>query len=93
MNLVDEVKLKCYITDEDELVELKINNIIKNALPKVKRWLGVPTTFDFEEEGHEEEKALFINYCWYDFNDSSNEFPVNYQEDINSLRLKYLNEI
>lgn len=93
MSLIEEVKLKCYITDYDELSEIKINNILKNALPKVKRWLGVPSSFNFEEAGNEEEKALLLNFCWYDWNDSSNEFPINYQEDINSLRLKYLNEI
>lgn len=87
--LLEEVKRKCYITDNSDLTNSRLKNIVKTALVKVKRMIGVSTTFDFEEEGNEEELALFLNYCWYDWNDVSNEFNTNYLEDIHSLHSKH----
>ena len=87
--LIEAVKNKCYITDTNEITIARLSNIIKIAQTKVKRLIGVDEDFDFEEEGNEEELDLFLNYCWYDWNDSSNEFKDNYLDDINSIRHKH----
>lgn len=87
--LIEEVKIKCYITDTNEQTTTRLKNIIKSASPKVKRMIGVSNEFDFEEEGNEEELELFVNYCWYAWNDSTNEFKDNYLDDINSLHHKH----
>lgn len=87
--LLDEVKRKCYITDNSDLTNKRLNDIVKTALVKVKRMIGVSPDFDFEEEGNEEELELFKNYCWYAWNDVTNEFNTNYLEDIHSLHSKH----
>lgn len=88
-NLLNEIKIKCYITDTSDITVQRLTNIVKEALPTVKRMLGVSPDFDFEAEGNEEELKLLKNYCWYDWNDCANEFKINYLDDINSLRHKY----
>lgn len=87
--LIEQVKIKCYVTDTNDLTITRLKNIINSALPKVKRMIGVNTLYDFEEEGNEEELELFLNYCWYAWNDSANEFKDNYLDDINSLHHKH----
>ena len=87
--LLNEVKRKCYITDTNEITINKVKDMIKDAIPVVKRMIGVADDFDFEAEGNEEELKLLKNYCWYDWNDSINEFKDNYLDDINSLRHKH----
>lgn len=88
-SLLEKVKRKCYITDTNELTTLRLKDIIKNANTKIKRMIGLDEDFDFEEEGNEEELDLLLNYCWYDWNDASNEFKTNYLGDINSVRQKH----
>lgn len=87
--LITKVKRKCYITDTNETTTNRLNDIITDSLTKVKRMIGVSADFDFEAEGNEEELELFKNYCWYAWNDSSNEFKDNYLDDINSLHHKH----
>ena len=87
--LLERVKRKCYITDTNELTNLRLTDIVNNANTKIKRLIGVSDDFNFEEVGNEEELDLFLNYCWYDWNDSSNEFTTNYLNDINSIRHKF----
>ena len=88
-SLIEQVKNRCYITDDTQITNDRLENIIKSSLTKVKRMIGVPTDYDFEANGNEEELELFLNYCWYAWNDSSNEFKDNYLDDINSIRHKY----
>ena len=87
--LIESVKGRCYITDVNPITTKRLENIIKTSLPKVKRLIGVPKEFDFESEDNGEELELFLNYCWYAWNDSSNEFKDNYLDDINSLHHKH----
>lgn len=89
LTLIEAVKDKCYITDDSTATERRLNRLITNIGTKTKRLLGVSSDFDFEEEGNEEELDLFLNYCWYEWNDAGNEFKTNYLDDINSLRNKY----
>lgn len=88
-SLIEQVKNWCYITDDSQITEVRIENIIKSSLPKVKRLIGVKPDYDFEAKGNEEELELFLNYCWYAWNDSSNDFKDNYLDDINSLHHKH----
>lgn len=90
-NLIDEIKRKCYITDTDEVTLKRLDDIIKDAIPTVKRLIGLENVddFNFETKGNEEELKLLKNYCWYDWNDSINEFNDSYIGDINSLHHKW----
>ncbi len=87
--LMAEVKAKCYCTDDDELTNKKINRTITSATKKIIHLLGVSDEFDFEEQGNEDEMDLFLNCCWYIWNDSGNEFNDNYIDDIYRLRDKH----
>jgi len=87
--LMLKVKIKCYITDTNTTTTNRLTDIITEALPKVRRMIGVESDFDFELEGNEEELELLKNYCWYAWNDSSDEFKNNYLDDINSLHHKH----
>ena len=87
--LLEKVKRKCYITDTNEVTISRLTDIITNGLTKVRRLIGVDSRFNFEKSGNEEELDLLLNYCWYDWNDASNEFKTNYLGDINSIRHKH----
>lgn len=87
--LLEKVKRKCYVTDTSNLTIERLKDVISQCSVRLKRILGISYEFDFEEEGNEEELALLLNYCWYDWNDSANEFKTNYLDDINSLHQKY----
>lgn len=89
-SLLNEVKRKCYITDTNEITINKVKDMIKDAIPVVKRMIGLENIeFNFEDKDNEEELKLLKNYCWYDWNDSINEFKDSYLDDINSLRHKW----
>ena len=88
-SLIEEVKRKCYITDTNEITIARLKDIIKDALPTVRRMIGVSDDFDFEDEDNKEELKLLKNYCWYDWNDSIHEFNDSYLSDINSLHHKH----
>lgn len=87
--LIEEIKRKCYVTDTNDVTNKRVTDMIKDAIPTVKRMLGVSADFDFEKEGNEEELKLLKNYCWYDWNDLSNEFENSYLSSINSLHHKH----
>ena len=87
--LIEKIKRKCYITDTNKTTNDRLKDLITDSLTKIKRLIGVSADFDFELEGNEEELELFKNYCWYAWNDSSNEFKDNYLDDINSIRHKH----
>ena len=89
VTLTERVKLKCYITDDSEPTKKRLKDCIGISQRRVKRMLGVDANFDFEATGNEEELGLFLDYCWYWWNDSSNEFAENYMGDIYSLRQKH----
>ena len=87
--LLEQVKRKCYITDDSYETTRKVSDMVAENLVTVRRMIGVPIDFDFEAKGNEEELKLLKNYCWYDWNDSSNEFISNYHDDITSLHRKH----
>ena len=87
-----KVKRKCYITDESELIENRINDIIEDANFKLLELLGIANkNFDFSSSGQECE--LFKSYCFYMWNDKSiKEFEEEYLPDILKIRHKNLLE-
>lgn len=89
MDLIQRVKNKCYITDNDPIITERVNDMIEDAKVKIKELIGVESDslINFDAVGRERE--LFLNYCLYAWNDSSNEFTQNYIDDIMSLRSKY----
>lgn len=87
--LLEKVRRKCYITDTSELTIAKLKDMLEENIPYIKRMIGIVGEFDFEKEENQEELKLLKNYCWYDWNDLSNEFKANYLDDILSLRHKH----
>lgn len=90
--LLNEVKTRCYITDPNEFTTNRLNRIITNSIPKIRRMIGVDDSFDFENADNSEELELLLNYCWYAWNDATHEFKDNYLDDINSLHHKHMVE-
>lgn len=87
--LIQKVKRKCYITDESNLIELRLNDIIEDAIIKVTDLIGITDNkFDYSKPGLECE--LLKNYCFYIWNDKTvSEFEEVYMSDILKLRHKY----
>ena len=87
-DLIKRVKRKCYITNDDEELNNKVIDMIEDAMPIVRRMIGISDdTYDFTEKG--EERSLFLNYCYYVWNDAADSFKSNYLDDIMALRSKY----
>lgn len=84
--LYQQVARKCYVTSEDQLIVERLTSIIKNAEISVKKLLGIfDKKFDFSLPGAENE--LFLNYCFYRWNNrSQKEFENNYIGDIIGIR-------
>ena len=83
------IKQKCNITWEEEETEQRIEEIIQDAIISVKQKIGVPAEerIDFFNPG--QERNLFKNYCFYEWNNKVSEFDKNYEHEILQLRQKY----
>jgi len=83
------VKQKCNITWEDSETEQRIKEIIEDAIISVKHKIGVAEKqrIDFSIPG--QERNLFKNYCFYEWNNKTGEFDKNYENEILQLRQKY----
>lgn len=82
-----QVKRKLNITWEDSETDARVKDIIKSAIPTLKHKLGITdSSFDFATESAE--NTLFLAYCLYEWNHSTNEFDVNYANDIAQIRMK-----
>ena len=85
--LIDKVKKKCYITDiSDDMID-RLKDIVDDAIIKISKKLGIVGDFDFSKPS--QERDLFLNYCFYAWNDSSDEFDQNYLNDIMQIRNYY----
>lgn len=84
--LYQQVARRCYVTSEDQLIVERLTSIIKNAEFSVKKLLGIfDEKFDFSLPSVENE--LFLNYCFYRWNNrSQKEFENNYIGDIIGIR-------
>lgn len=86
--LFEQVKRKCNITWNDEGTNERLMDIIKSAIPKMLKKLGISDpAFDFSTAGAEND--LFKNYCFYEFNHCANEFDTNYSNDIAQVRAEW----
>lgn len=85
--LTAQVKAKCNITWEDEDTNARLDNIINSAIPRLLHRLGITdNNFDFSVAGTE--NTIFINYCFYEWNNAANEFDENYSQLIDEVRQK-----
>lgn len=88
MGLIDDVKHKLNVTWSDTDTDAKINDLVASAQVVMRHKLGITNNqFDFSTAGLE--KSLFLNYCFYEWNDSSDEFSMNYLNDILQCRAKW----
>lgn len=87
-NLLAQVKRKLNITWQDDDTEARLQDIINSAIPTLIHKLGITdTAFDFSLTGAE--NTLFLAYCLYEWNHSTNEFDTNYANEIAQIRAKY----
>ena len=86
MALIDQVKRKLNITWSDEDTEERVKDIIALAEPIMKRKLGISASasYDFSIPG--DENMLFLAYCLYEWNHTTNEFDENYANEIAECR-------
>lgn len=87
--LIRKVKLKCYITDNSDETEERILDIVDDAIISLSHRLGIYSSFDFSSPS--QERSLFLNYCFYAWNDALDEFESNYLSDI--LQIRHKNEV
>jgi len=88
--LISLVKSKCYQVSDDDSEEniSRLEIIMEDAEIKVKSMLGITDkNFDFAKPG--KERDLFLNYCFYAWNDKTEFFKNNYLDDIMSIRAEY----
>ena len=86
--LFEQVKRKLNITWDDEDTNARIEEIINAAIPDLKHRLGIfDDSFDFSTA--DEENMLFLAYCFYEWNHCLNEFDVNYERMIATVRVKH----
>lgn len=86
--LLELVKNKCYITDMSNLTAKRIMTIMEDAVIKIKEMIGITGDYDFSKPGKERE--LYLNYCFYMWNDKSiADFENNYISDISKARSFY----
>ncbi|MEG0667839.1 MAG: hypothetical protein RR460_04360 [Clostridium sp.] len=83
--LVEILKRKLNVTWEDPLTDSKLHEIIEDAKLTMDHKLGYE--IDYSKPG--QERTLFANYCMYVWHDCSNEFDINYKNEINQIRKKY----
>lgn len=88
LDIIAELKSRIDITWEEEITEKKLENIVKNSIPKINRLIG-KTIEDYTTKGLEEELELLLNYCMYAWENKIEMFKNNYIDDIMSLRQKY----
>jgi hypothetical protein len=89
MALVDKVRRKLRVTYRDNEVDERIDEIMKQADSDLRSMLAITErSFTFEDGGTEQ--ALFLAYCFYEWNDALDDFEVNYAEKIAKCRDRWL---
>lgn len=89
MALVDKVRRKLRVTYRDDEVGERIDEIMEQADLDLRSMLGISeSSFTFEDTGTEQ--ALFLAYCFYEWNDALDDFEVNYAEKIAKCRDRWL---
>lgn len=89
MELVDKVRRKLRVTYQDDEVDGRIAEIMEQADLDLRSMLGITdSSFDFSTAGTE--RALYLAYCFYEWNDALDDFEVNYAEKIAKCRDRWL---
>ena len=89
MALVDKVRRKLRVTYRDNEVDERIDEIMEQADSDLRSMLAITErSFTFEDGGTEQ--ALFLAYCFYEWNDALDDFEVNYAEKIAKCRDRWL---
>lgn len=89
MALVDKVRRKLRVTYRDDEVDERIDEIMKQADADLRSMLAITErSFTFEDGGTEQ--ALFLAYCFYEWNDALDDFEVNYADKIAKCRDRWL---
>lgn len=89
MALVDKVRRKLRVIYRDDEVDERIAEIMEQAELDLRSILGITdSSFDFNTAGAE--RALYLAYCFYEWNDALDDFEVNYAEKIAKCRDRWL---
>lgn len=89
MALVDKVRRKLRVTYRDDEVDERIDEIMEQADLDLRSMLGITdSSFDFNAAGAE--RALYLAYCFYEWNDALDDFEVNYADKIAKCRDRWL---
>lgn len=89
MALVDKVRRKLRVTYRDDEVDERIDEIMEQADADLRSMLAITErSFTFKDGGTEQ--ALFLAYCFYEWNDALDDFEVNYAEKIAKCRDRWL---
>lgn len=89
MALVDKVRRKLRVTYRDDEIDERIDEIMEQADADLRSMLAITErSFTFEDGGTEQ--ALFLVYCFYEWNDALDDFEVNYAEKIAKCRDRWL---
>lgn len=89
MALVDKVRRKLRVTYRDDEIDERIDEIMEQADVDLRSMLAITErSFTFENGGTEQ--ALFLAYCFYEWNDALDDFEVNYTEKIAKCRDRWL---
>lgn len=89
MALVDKVRRKLRVIYRDDEVDGRIAEIMEQADLDLRSMLGITdSSFDFNAAGAE--SALYLAYCFYEWNDALDDFEVNYAEKIAKCRDRWL---
>lgn len=89
MALVDKVRRKLRVTYRDDEVDERIDEIMMQADADLRSMLAITErSFTFEDGGTEQ--ALFLAYCFYEWNDALDDFEVNYADKIAKCRDRWL---
>lgn len=89
MTLVDKVRRKLRVIYRDDEVDGRIAEIMEQADLDLRSILGITdSSFDFNTAGTE--LALYLAYCFYEWNDALDDFEVNYAEKIAKCRDRWL---
>lgn len=89
MALVDKVRRKLRVTYRDDEIDERIDEIMEQADADLRSMLAITErSFTFENGGTEQ--ALFLAYCFYEWNDALDDFEANYAEKIAKCRDRWL---
>lgn len=82
--LTDDVKSYLNITWSDDETDAHVARIIANMRPYVANLVGASDVTCFDKPGLDQ--SLFLSACFYEWNNSRDEFLTNCADDIRASR-------